>query len=272
MADVYTEAKEKRKRRRIYFWSFSIFLLAYLMFLGGSWIVFRSPLFRLKQFIVTGNSQVSTEDITGLLEGRALQGQWRPLKALLGLHSMLIWPDAFSQDDLAFLPSVKSITLTKNYADRTITVKVVERKPFGIWCAAENTSDTGFLRCLWFDDEGVLFERAVAAEGGLIMTVHDSSQKGLGLRSNILPAEFIPTMFSIFKVLGESGLNMKEIQLKDLALEEIEVTTFDGPTLYFSLRFPAVNDLVAIQNLSAKPGFGKLQYLDFRVENRVYYK
>ena len=270
MGDVYAEVKEKRKKRRKYFLIFLILVGLYLIILIAGLFLFRSPFFRLKQFEVVGNERVSTENIISLLQARAFEGGWRPLQALLGLRSMLIWPEALSEADLVFMPVLKSVTLEKSYGSRTIVVRVEERKPYGIWCTDENNGDS--IRCLWFDKEGVLFERAMAAQGGIIMTVYDRSQKKLALRGSILPKVFIPNMFSIFTVLATSDIDRKEIVLDDLALEEVNVTTYNGPELYFSLRFPADNDLAAIKDLMAKPEFGKLKYLDFRVENRVYYR
>ena len=39
-----------------------------------------------------------------------------------------------------------------------------------------------------------------------------------------------------------------------------------------SLRFPADDDLAVLQSLMSKPSFNNLQYVDFRVENRAFYK
>ncbi|OGZ00413.1 MAG: hypothetical protein A2945_03665 [Candidatus Liptonbacteria bacterium RIFCSPLOWO2_01_FULL_52_25] len=270
MGDVYAEVRENRRKRRKYFLIFSVVIGVYLVALGASWLVFRSPFFRWKQFEITGNERVLTEDVMSLLRARALEGRWRPFQALLGLRSMLIWPDVLSEDDLAFLPTIKSITLEKNYGSRTIIARVEERKLYGIWCT---DGDEAYpARCMWFDSEGTLFERAVAAQGGIIMTVRDHSQPFLPLRTRILPEAFVLNMFSIFRVLAASDLDRKEITINDLALEEVKVATYNGPELYFSLRFPADNSLAAIEDLMSKPGFGKLEYLDFRVESRVYYR
>ena len=297
--DVYADVKEKRKKRRKYSLIFSILVGLYLIILIAGLFLFHSPFFHLKQFEVVGNERVSTENIISLLQARAFEGGWRPLQALLGLRSMLIWPEALSEADLVFMPALKSVTLEKSYGSRTIVVRVEERKPYGIWCLrqaqtnADNTQtdadnsqnnlerqrtsalsqrESASDSCRWFDKEGVLFERAMAAQGGIIMTVHDYSQMKLPLQGKILPDSFISNMFSIFTVLEASDIDRKEIVLDELALEEVNVTTYNGPELYFSLRFPADNDLAAIKDLMAKPGFGKLKYLDFRVENRVYYK
>jgi hypothetical protein len=57
------------------------------------------------------------------------------------------------------------------------------------------------------------------------------------------------------------------------------VATYDGPLLYFSLRFSPAYAAEAIRSLreddaagKLHPAFSALQYVDFRVENRVYYQ
>ena len=280
--------QEGRRRRRRFSFLVIVIVIVYCVLLGASWLVLYSPIFRIQQIVIVGNNKVSSNEIEALLKSRVLQHGWRPLKTLLGFRNILIWPDAFSADDLIFLPALKSLLIEKNYKTRSLTVGVEERKAYGIWCFQEpliNADDTSISAdgnaknqrqsasdCWWFDDAGTIFSRAIGAEGSLIVVVRDYSQGNLGLGKNILPERLVPSLFSIFKVLAASGLNIKEIQLNDLALEELDVLIYDGPKLYFSLRFPADNDLPAIQDFAAKPGFGNLQYLDFRVENRVYYK
>ncbi|MEK7077437.1 MAG: hypothetical protein AAB967_04385, partial [Patescibacteria group bacterium] len=74
------------------------------------------------------------------------------------------------------------------------------------------------------------------------------------------------------RVLGEAGVNWKEVRLNDLRLQEVEARVYGGPRMRFSMRFPADNALGVIQSLMAKPEFPRLEYLDFRVERRAYYK
>lgn len=304
--------QERRKRRRFYFFLAVVFGTIYFITLGASWIVLRSPVFHIQKIAITGNEAVATDDILSLLQSRVVRGE--PLKALLGFGNILIWPEELLPGDLIFIPSLKSLKIKKNYRERRIVVTVEERKPRGIWCLvkpqtdAEHTqtnadkgltdvesfpresalSQRGSASCWWFDDEGVIFKRALSAEGSLIITVNDYSQSGLGLNSKILPQSLIANALSVFRVLRASNLNIKEIRLRDLSLQELEVDTYPstpldtardkslwagiGPKIYFSLRFPADNNLAVIENFAVKPGFNKLQYLDFRVENRVYYK
>lgn len=294
-----SEQQKKRKERRRYAFVFLVCLIIYALLVGASWLVLRSPLLYIKKITIEGNKAVPNERVMDLLWSRIIGGKFA--NALLGFNNILIWPKEISPAGLFLFPEIKSLEISKDYKTMAVSVRVTEREPYGIWCLWEpqmnadvtqinaDNSTVGNIsgnqrqnprisavaasdECRWFDDDGVLFRRAVAAEGGLITTVDDYSQKNLGLYSTILPQELVPNAFSAFNVLKSSGLNIKEIRLNDLALQELEVLTYDGPKFYFSLRFPADNDLTVIQNLMAAPNFNKLQYLDFRVENRAYYK
>jgi hypothetical protein len=305
--DAYVqESHKRRKRRRAYFVFISVFLAVYFLLLAACWLVLKSPFFRVSSVVVSGNKAVASSSIRDLLFSRVLRG--KSLNALLGFGNILIWPKELDSADLVFLPQIKTLSIEKNLGDRKVTVTVEEREPYGIWClmartdadstqtgadsnsqlnvASSSEVDLGLSprpsaysqresasdSCWWFDDEGFIFKRAPAAEGSLLVVVDDYSQDKLGLNFKVLPPEFIPNLFSIFRVLGAGDLNVKGVELNNLALQELEASTYDGPKLYFSLRFPADYTLQVIESFYSKPGFGKLQYLDFRVENRVYYK
>jgi hypothetical protein len=283
--------KKREKVRRYVFGTLAVFVL-YFIFLGGVWLVVRSPLFQLQHIAVTGNNVIASQDITTLLESDP-SGHHGFFGSVLGWNNMLSWPGSLSKNQLDAIPQLASATVSKDYFSRTITVNVVERSPFGIWCflpkgasvvltsstsTTANTAPSSGIddadsgSCYWFDDTGVIFEKATNTEGNLIVVVHDHSQNVRGLNQKVLPDAFAANFISIVNVLHKSNVGIQEIDLNDLSLEEVDVMTTGGPEIYFSLRFPADDDLGVLQNLLAQGGFDKLQYVDCRTEDRVYYK
>lgn len=269
--DVYLSEKQKKRKKRLrYLRLIALCSLICVLAIGAAWIVFRSPLFALGNIVIKGNAAVSSDRVTTLLQSSALRDHnfWR---SLLGMKNILALPDSLSSSDLAFIPELASAAIVKDYFTHTVTAAVTERASFGIWCFMSG-APAADPHCYWFDAQGVLFGKAFDTQGSLLFAVHDYSQTGLGLNNRILPDRFLANFISIINVLKTSGAQVKEIALKDIGLEEIDVATYDGPNLYFSLRFPADNDLPVLQKLMAGSGFAKLQYVDFRVENRAYYK
>jgi hypothetical protein len=285
--DSYLSAKQKkRKKRRAFIYSVLALIAICLFLIGAGWFFFRSPFLRVQNIAVQGNSVVATGDIITLLQSSVLRGHgfWN---WLAGIQNMMAWPSSLSQNDLAFMPQLAAVTISKDYWDHTVTANVTERKAFAIWCfekgigvgvATGTGIDAGVgagiqgENCYWFDNQGILFGRAYDTEGSLMFAIHDYSQSGIGLGGTILPDQFVPNLISIVNAIPASGIDVKEIALKDINLQEIDITTYNGPDLYFSLRFPADNDVPVLKSLMAKSNFGKLQYVDFRIENRAYYK
>lgn len=278
--------------RRYILVTLAIFAL-YFIFLAGAWFIARSPVFRVQHVVVEGNSVIATGDVVTLLQTN-LSGHWDFFDDLLGWNNMLAWPSGLSSKQVNMIPQLASVTIHKDYFSRTITASVVERKPFGIWCFLQKGDDpvvgstpmpagatttttaaaisTDDESCYWFDNDGVLFEKATNTEGNLIVVVHDYSQKSRGLVQKVLPDAFVANFISAIDVLHASAIGIQEIDINDLSLEEADVVTTIGPKIYFSLRFPADDYLRVLQSLVAQGGFSKLQYIDCRTEDRVYYR
>lgn len=304
MAQINSYVSDRRKRRRkvrIYFLGVLAFLFVYLIFAGTFWCIFHAPFFRVDEVVVQGNQTISSAQVTSLLQasiinnGDVAGGKHSGLKALLGMDNMLVWPDTISSSDLALIPQLADVSISKDYWAHTITVNVTERNIFAIWCfdagvagatdsagsagAASSTTSAPVSadtvngeQCYSFDNTGTIFERTLDTQGGAISVIHDYSQKIRGLNEQVLPTEFVPNLISIVNVVHVLDLPIASIALNDISLEQINVTTVNGPAIYFSLRFPADEYLSVIQSLIQQPDFDKIGYIDCTTQNRLYYK
>jgi hypothetical protein len=291
IAPYISDRKRKRKRRRAYLFTALGLIALYGIFFGVQWLVLRSPVFRVDHVVVQGNSAVSSADVIALAEASAMPGH-DIFRSVLTFNNMLLWPASISQSELQLIPQLATANISKDFFSHTVTITVTERAPFGIWCfsaspggggasasvpAATSTSSAPIATgtdtpCYWFDNTGTIFEKAGETQGDLVYTVYDKAQTPRGLNQKVLSDEFLPNFISIMNVLRASGLSVQSIELNDLSLEEVDVSTANGPAIYFSLQFPADEYLPVIQKLMAQSNFGKLQYVDCRTGNRLFYK
>ncbi len=265
--DVYIpEARALRDRKTRYVWLGILFLALYFISLIAAWVVFRSPLFKFKELRIEGNETVQKEDILMLYQSNMFRDSF--FRYLLGYRNFLVWPEELTPEELRQFPVIKRAATEKDYGRGLLLIKVEERKAAGIWCGMQ----TELPRCFWFDDEGVLFDKAPLVEGNLIRAVRDYASAEIYLGARVLGKEQITNLLSVFQVFARTGLSVKEISLSDLGLQELTITTYEGPELYFSLRFKADDAAQVLDFLDQKPNFRKFEYVDFRVKDRVYYK
>jgi len=266
--------KKKKKRRRRLWWRVGV-LLVCAVGLCVVWVITESPVLRIDHFAVAGNQAVSSGDVTTLLLGSMSLHRtfW---SSILGINNMLIWPKALRASDVALVPQLADVAIEKDYMNHTLTASVTERIPLAIWCEMPGTdangNPSGDESCFWFDNTGTLFQKAFDTEGSELFAIHDYTGDRQGFGEKILPDIFVPNILSILGTLKASGLIVKEIALNDLSLEEVDASIYNGPTLYFSLRFSAADILPVLQQIIGNQNFNSLQYVDFRTENRVYYK
>ena len=275
LEDYLSEKQKKKKKIRRRLWFAAIAGGVFAVILLAVWAIAASPLFRLEHFAVTGNRAVAESDVVALLQA-SMSKHPTFMSRLLGQDNMLAWPKAIDPSDISLVPQLAGVSIQKNYGNHTLMATVTERAPLAIWCLMPGTNAAGDPlgdeSCFWFDDTGTLFQKAFDTEGSELSAVHDYSQSGLGIGGKILPDLFVNNMLSILTAVRASGLTVNEIALKDIGLEEVDVSTYNGPALYFSLRFSAAEDLPVLQKLMQQSNFNSLQYVDFRTENRAYYK
>lgn len=257
--------KKRRKKTFIIRGGIGAVILGLLIF-GVVRIVFYSSLFRI-QDVVVNSGDISKEKILDLLRDRIEKNSF--LIRSLGFNNFLAWPKNIEGSELAAMPEIDNLIIKKEYSRKALTVDVISKKPFALWCLKKDLPAS----CYLFDKNGYIFGKSPEAGGNLIQVVSDYSQDSLNIGSKILKNELVPNMISILETLSASGLALNEISLKDLTREEIDIQTSAGPIIYFSLHYPAETYLSFIQSLlPSSATFKNIQYIDLRVPNRAYYK
>jgi len=175
-------------------------------------------------------------------------------------------------------PKVENISIKTNLFKKSVLLDVFLRQYYGIWCfqkksdLADSTStQTSVSDCYWFDRQGVAFDYAPNTQGQLINKIIDlSSKPSIFLGNKILNQDEIENLIAIFDLMEKSGFSYKTFYIENNDLKEIYSSDFSKPVLKFSLR----------NNPSYALGFlkehfeelKKVNYIDLRISNRIYYQ
>ena len=246
--------RERNFRIKIYLY----FLALFLVLIGVSYVVFFSPIFKVREFKISGRERLLKESVLKILEPLILNSR---LSDFLGKENLLAW----NRQDLS-LPdtSLLSVKIRRDWIRQSVLIDIKERVPLGIWCGKIGN-------CYWLDENGIAFEEAPATEGPLILIVYDNSVKSIALGQKVVEERFSKNLTDILKAISEMSIPVKKITF-DKILEELHVATYEGPDLLFSIRFNSELNIASLRSLKEKGAFKGMRYVDLRIENKIFYK
>ena len=243
------DRKEKKSFRRkaiIFLWGlFLILALAYVLLL--------SPIFKIKEIKVSGNRAIGNEEIQDSLNNQTnlFLATENKLRGIL----------------ISDFPRILSLEIHKNIFEKTISLEIVERKEAGIFCRGE---------CYYIDKDGVIFEKAPQTSGTLILAIKDNSAREVEIGKNALDKEFIGALINLREdLLNQLGLKVLDFILESEAVKDLRVNTNEGWYILFDRSRDLKSQLQAlilVLEEKIKSGRKNLEYVDLRIENRVYYK
>lgn len=242
----YTDKKRaRRKKIKRYF-----LLVCVMLILAGSvYLLFFTDIFRFKEV------RTSSDDLSALSE--------------------ISWfPDYpyFWQSPRIENPHLASVSFQRNFLSKVLTLVVTEREKYGVWCgeSASSTNAVQVANCFWFDKNGVLFREAPMVEGTLIPKIRDFTGRNLTIGNTIFEGRFTSDVLRIFELFQRAQIALIDLRVDDLASQELTADLLQKVPVYFSLRFDPSFALPALLDLKSK--LTQLSYIDFRSQNKVFYK
>ena len=267
----FAKIERRRRMRRIVFWFACVACLGVAAWWGAR-VVLGLDFFVVRATEVVGEKRVDTQDILALVKREGIAKAF--FRARFGEKNMLAWPMRLRKEALATFPLLTALDITREYGTHRVVIRVTEREPFGIVCMKQRNASEGArpTECMWFDADGVLLGTAFEAEGPLIPVVVDYSGRMVRVGEVFMTREAMKNVLAIFEVVRSGEVDVREVELRDAVLEEVAVATYEGPRLYFSMRAYPEGAAALLKSLSQKGEFKKLEYVDFRVPQRAYYK
>lgn len=260
--------KEKKRNPLILRIIFDILLIA---FAGISvYVLFFSSYLKINRLILEGIQELDYESVVAQINSN-LEGQY--FKAIPHNNFILFSERRLKRDLKDKFKKIESVEAKKKFPD-TIMVKITERKALMLWCS--------FGPCYIVDEKGFAyseadFESPEIKENNLIRLA-DVSAQPVNLGEKVLDPEYIQFVLSIKEKIREA-LDIEiseEYFTKSAVAQEVQVKTNEGWDTYFNSQLPISQSIETLKIfLDEKMNGierGKLEYVDLRIGNKVYYK
>jgi len=254
----------RRQPRKIN-WRVWLAVTAVLVIVAAAVYALRfSPYSRIKEIKVEGAQKVSSEEIINLSR-QALDGRkhW-----IIPKDSLVFFNEQEFKDILLKqVPLIKSVDVARNISG-LLSIKVQERQKAIIYCDRR--------QCYNIDDDGLVFEGAPAVYGGMAIALKDNSGREVKIGDQAVGPELISFIKDAQYSLNERvNLNLIYFEASSFPAAEVDAMTVEDWKILFDSNQSAEDQVAALKLVldeKIKDQRDELEYVDLRIENRVYYK
>jgi hypothetical protein len=262
-----------RKLRRKKFFIKTV--LVVFVFAAAVFGFFNIKALKIQKIIIQGNITLGKEDLSKsvfeFLDGKQV-------KVLPKDNILFFSKDGVENYLLSNFLRIKQVSIDRDLPN-TLLVKIQERNSTVLFCESEDDK-----KCAFVDEDGFVFEKAPFFSGNIFVKFFDERQLGT-TQSNLAQIPFQLTETEKFKnligfmdFLEREGGKIKDtdvlkIVLKDEGLYEIHaeegwcLLLKDGETFD-----TAKENFVLVYENKLKDYLNSLEYVDLRLENKVFYK
>lgn len=266
----YRDTLAQQKKRRFFIRLLLLFLS--LLTVGGliMYALFFSSAMRINDISIIGLKTIEPEEIRAMIEPVIEQSAFN-LPAFKPRKNILFFdPEPVLESILAKFPIIKDIRITKDYFHK-ISFNITERTPLGTWCFTDHGSTLLTTGCSYFDDEGMLWGKALKSSGSLLLIVEDG--RIFSEHQNRVESGFLENIQEAMTGLDGLGVKVNKVVIRPDSINDFYIYTIQGYYIIFSEEFPLAKQIEVLKIfLNEKGRDFKAEYIDLRIEGRVYYK
>jgi hypothetical protein len=278
-AGIYRDRLREKRRRRFLLKLFLIIGLVFLCAAGAVYLLFFAGFLDVRTVDISGTEVIPSADLRAVAEkwlGGGILGVSRS-KNLLFISS-----EKLALQLTAEFPRIDSIRIDKE-PPHGLRISIVERKSAGIWCFAALDSPSQIFqgktwegKCFYFDRNGVAYAEAGQSSGFLILNVADYRGRAIALGSAVASEEWFKNIIAAGELLPKIGVNAAEFSIPSGSFDEFDAKTAQGWKIMFSTSTDVAKQISSLgvlfrDKLPASVRAG-LQYVDLRIQDRIYYK
>lgn len=264
----YKDQLRVDKRRHFVRKVFFIILIIAVFVIAMIYLLFFAGIFDIRTVLV--KSDVQDSELETMIETST--NQWlNDKKFFLQRRNNIIAVETDELQDklIGWFPKIDSIIISKHFGHK-LAINVKERSPLGIWCM--NLSQ----RCFYFNKAGVVYDDSPQTFGFLILAVNDGRDRIVNLGDKAVDDIWLGAIIDSYDKLLKNKIQIKSFVIPADSTDEFHVLTSANFKILLNINTDIDAQIDAMvsfmkQKLSDER-ISQLQYIDLRIQDRIYYK
>lgn len=262
----YKDELKTKKRKKLFLRLIVLVIVGIIGLIGTMYGLFFVGLFDVRNVTVKAPDGLHA-DISSTVNGWLASGFWKLNK---GGNILFLSLDELASQLAKQFPKLEAIKITKNLPHALI-ISAGERKPIGILCLASE-------RCFYFDETGIAFSEVQPSTGFLILNISDqrSRVRESKLGDEVVTQDWLLNIAKAKELLAKIDVNVSEFVIPADSFDEFYAKTSEGWKILFSNSTNITKQIsslaVFLRDKLTANNRTQLQYVDLKIQDRIYYK
>lgn len=261
----YKDELKIKKRKRLFFRLILFCIAGIIGLIGLVYLLFFVRLLDIRTITIEMPDGLRA-NIGNAVDNWLDSGFWK----LTRRNNILLFStDKLSSQLAGQFPKLESIKISKKLP-HSLIISGNERKPIGVWCLSDDE------QCFYFDKNGIAFSKTQASAGFLILNVADRRSRELNFGDKVATDDWLFSIVKAKELLSKNEINVSEFIIPADSFDEFHAQVAEGWKIMFSNQTNIEKQISALATFlkekllpSQRP---ILQYVDLRIQDRIYYK
>jgi hypothetical protein len=262
----YKSEYKAQKRRKVIWKAGAISGGAVILIAGFVYLLFFSKFVDVRSVSINGAETIEQTDLNSAVS------DWFSVKFLTVArrNNLLVLS---SKKLVAYLsgkfPKLESVEVSKKLP-HSIIVNIVERKPIGVWCLAL------VGKCFYFDKNLVAYAPTSGSAGFLLANIGDERNRDIVLGGEVAGDIWVKNLLLARDLLMKNAVNVQALTIPAGSFDEFNAVTSEGWKIMFSNQTDIARQIsslrIFLKDKIRPEQRAKLQYIDLRIDDRIYFK
>jgi len=242
----------------------SFVLSIILILLVIIYIFFYSPLFEIKYIYISGNQNISSD----VLEEKLIKWQLQQRRFIIFKQkNILLFSKGWLKERLKSEYEVDQVNISKKLPN-TLTIELHEQLPSLIWKTGDD---------YYYLDQNGNYAQEANMESLLteLITVQDESNESLNKNKQVINKNKLDFIKNLDQKIKEvQNIEISAYSMTNNATSQVNAITVDGWKIYFESSHDLDQQIFNLTEVLTKKidSTQSLEYIDLKIDGRVYYK